>query len=135
MSRHEAPRSCLLAVFDLNPGFSASNIMKPSDTPESDLFTWNPHTHHHTGDVGTSVDAAQHARVFAAGHAGIVYDQLHTGPATASEIANLVGMELYQIRRRITDLSHAGYIIRTGATRPTKSGRQECEWRRRSEEE
>ena len=94
----------------------------------TDLFEWGDKCHHHTGDPQTSKEAAKAARVFANGHAVIAYKHLENSPATATEIAAAAGMEIYQIRRRITDLSHAGKIRRTGATRPTPSGRQECEW-------
>lgn len=94
-----------------------------------DLFQWADRVHHHSNDVHTSVEAARSAKTFANGHARIAYNRLKNGPATASEIAADVEMELYQIRRRLTDLHRAGWIERTGITRPTPSNRQECEWR------
>lgn len=94
----------------------------------TDLFEWGDKRHHHTGDPHTSKAAAKAARGFANGHAMIAYKHLEGSPATATEIAAAAGMEIYQIRRRITDLFHAGKIRRTGTTRPTPSGRQECEW-------
>lgn len=95
-----------------------------------DLFSYSARRHHHTQDPATSREAAANAGKFAHGHAAAVRVVLaRRGPATASMLADWLDMDIYQVRRRITDLKHAGYIEPTGKTGLTDAGRRELEYR------
>lgn len=95
-----------------------------------DLFTYSPKRHHHRRGTATEREAAREAQRFATGHAAQVLAAFRNhGPATATEIAARLKMDLYQVRRRITDLKHAHLLLETGQHGRTESGRRELQYR------
>ena len=68
----------------------------------------------HTSDPTTSHDAErEHTRSGARGrHCRIVLDLVERFPMeTASELELLAPFDLQEVRRRLTDLKHAGYVV------------------------
>jgi hypothetical protein len=59
-------------------------------------------------DPVSSINAAEHAAVFAATHAGRILQALKThGPRTAHDLSQIVGLTVVQIDRRLPDLKNA----------------------------
>ena len=88
----------------------------------------------HRNDPATSHEAE--AAVTKSGqratHALLVLRELKANPAglTAPEIAAMLRLEIYQVRRRLTDLKDAGLVERTDRVRVWgKTGRGQCVWR------
>ncbi len=81
-------------------------------------------------DPATSHHAASRAHEFAASHQSRIYQSLKThGPMGAEQIADRLGMDAYQARKRLSELATAGLCEPNGQTRKTVSGRFERVWR------
>lgn len=50
-------------------------------------------------------------------------------PRTAEEVADLVGIAVYVVRPRITELVKAGLVAETGERRMDSTGRRNAVWR------
>lgn len=78
---------------------------------------------------GTSQEAAESM----AGRVGILRGQalatIKLAPATADEVAAILGETVLAIRPRISELHHMGLIDKTGARRINASGRRAWVWR------
>lgn len=90
-----------------------------------------PKAHRH--DPVSSHNAARAARKFAHGHATRVLAAVRAFPlSTSAELAEAIRMDLYQVRRRLTDLLDAGQIRRidpTDNTVPCRvGGKRVCRW-------
>ena len=80
-------------------------------------------------DPATSKDAAKRAAQFAPTHQGKIMEVLRKGKASPEEIAQQIGIDAYQVRKRLPELERAGLICVTGETVPTISGRTQRVWR------
>lgn len=100
------------------------------------MSTPAPHTLARASDPSTSHLAAGMATNLAADHRARVLSALvHLkgtvigGAVGAEEIAELCGLDAYQVRKRLPELQAMGQATPTGETRRTSSGRQERLWR------
>lgn len=85
----------------------------------------------HTGDPESSVLAAEHMRATGKrlSHGAIIaaYVTRHPG-LTAGEYARMTGMEVHEVRRRLTDLKASGKAYQ-GCVRVCRmEGTAQCEW-------
>jgi predicted ArsR family transcriptional regulator len=81
-------------------------------------------------DPGTSHQAAQAAASFAGTHCERIYTALiQCGPMDPEQIAAMLGMEPYSVRKRLSDCKKAGIAEPTGELVPTTSGRHQRVWR------
>lgn len=81
---------------------------------------------------GTSKDAAKAVSGGAAGLRERVLEAIrHAGPSglTADQAAFSVGLTPFSARPRVTELSKAGKIVRTGTRRENASGLKAAVWR------
>lgn len=81
-------------------------------------------------DPATSHEAAAMAKPFIPCHQGLIADALYTSSTDlgAEQIAALVDLEPYQIRKRLAEL-HKDGMIEPVSTRKTRHGRTERTWR------
>lgn len=96
-----------------------------------DLFTYRPSAHSHREDPDSAWEAAVAAKSFANNQAQRVLARLRVvGDATATELASVMdGLDLYAVRRRLSDLKAAGKVAETGSFGLTESGRRETIYR------
>lgn len=97
----------------------------------TDLFTYRSKAHAHRRGTDTEKEAARRAAPLAKGQAARVLirlRQMREGSAYDLE-PRLDGMDIYAVRRRLTDLKQAGHIVPTGDTATTPSGRRETIYR------
>lgn len=81
-------------------------------------------------DPRTSKKAAQAARTFVGTqHAAIMRVLRRVKKASAEKIGAKLGLDAYQVRKRLPELERAGLICVTGETVPTISGRTQRVWR------
>ena len=99
------------------------SIPPRKDVPGQGTMRFDPRTHAHRTDPSTSKDAAAKAQGFAPILAAQVFAELECGPGTGHELAARLGWDYTKVARRLTDLSHAERIRRTGAKRGGA-----CEW-------
>jgi len=90
-----------------------------------DLFTY-PQTAGYK-EATTSRDAA--ASVDARHLRGMVKRAFRSGPATADEVAERLGLSILSCRPRVTELARLGMIEETGERRDNASGRKAKVWR------
>lgn len=95
------------------------------------LSTPAPHTLARASDPSTSHLAAHMATNLAADHRARVLSALAKveDAAGAEQIAELCGLDAYQVRKRLPELQAMGQAAPTGETRRTSTGRQERLWR------
>ncbi len=92
-----------------------------------DLF--DPRNLARTSDPVTSHQAAASAAAFAGAHPARVLDALPAGlQLGAEEIGDRIGMDAYQVRKRLPELKALGLASPTDRTRTTRSGRGERIW-------
>jgi len=93
-------------------------------------FTFRVKKHTHRQDPETAWQAALAAKDTAPDHAAQVLACLRRkGQATATELdAAMPDLDLYEIRRRLSDLKDAGRIEPTGKHGLTTKGRRELEY-------
>lgn len=98
-------------------------------TTQTDLF--EPTRAYRRTNPETSIEAAHDARRFAGNHAAIVADVLraHPGGLTCEEIVQRCDLELYQVRRRITDVRRHCGAIDSGQRRRNRNGKNCVVWR------
>ena len=84
----------------------------------------------HTNDPTTSHEAAVNAtRHFRRGHARLVLQAVADHPGwTACELAEVLGMGEYQVRRRLTDLKHDSHISQEPARACRVKGSRMVTW-------
>lgn len=81
-------------------------------------------------DPITSLIAADRAVEFAKGHRAAILAALEQhGPMDSESIGRLLGMDAYQVRKRLPELQRAGLAAPTEQTVPTASGRLQRVWR------
>jgi predicted ArsR family transcriptional regulator len=86
---------------------------------------WDARTKARTTDPATSHAAARAAAGTAADHHRTILDVMRCGTDwTADEIALHCHLDRHQIGRRLGELERAGKVRKSGATRPTATGRQ-----------
>ncbi len=86
---------------------------------------WDARTKARTTDPATSHAAARAARETAADHQRTILAVMRCGADwTADEIAAQCNLDRHQIGRRLGELERAGLVRKSGATRPTATGRQ-----------
>lgn len=86
-------------------------------------------THCRAVDPDTSWEAAKSMRSAANAQCAAVLNALRQlGTAGAEQIGARCGLPAYAVRKRTSDLEHAGLIATTGETRKTSSGRSERLW-------
>ena len=87
-------------------------------------------THARRTDPDTSHDSAGRVREFAGGQCADILLRLRRfGPLGAEQIAAIIGIDAYAVRKRLSDLEHAGLAYPFSETRKTASGRSERIWR------
>lgn len=82
----------------------------------------------HTDPI-TSHESAALVGEFSGAHCARILAAIRKlGMAGAEQIAREVGLDAYQVRKRIVSLSENGYVRLTGDTRKTSTGRSERVW-------
>lgn len=76
-----------------------------------------------TENPETSKAAARSCRELRGEHHALILDALADGNANADELAPRCGLTRHQIGRRLGELENAGLVRKTGAARPSASGR------------
>ena len=90
----------------------------------------NPHTLARSTDPATSHMAAQAATGFAKSQCSRIHALLITfGPSDPEQLAAMLDMEAYSVRKRLSNLQHANLAQPTGDVVPTESGRSQRVWR------
>jgi len=94
------------------------------------------HTLARIKDPATSMTAAAQVHRFASGQYREILDAMELmeqeapgQPVGASGIADLVGLQPYQVRKRLPELQTAGLVALAEGTTRTPSGRDERLWR------
>lgn len=84
----------------------------------------------HRRDPGSSHEAADAARAFAATHAGVVLAAVRCWPlSTSAELAQHVPYDLTETRRRLDDLFLAGRVRKFNSPTPCEvSGKRVLRW-------
>lgn len=86
-------------------------------------------THARSNDPETSREAAARITEFASGHCGKILAALKKhGPQSPQQLAYLVGLNQFQVCRRLPELQKAGVAAPTGVLVETPSGRHERVW-------
>lgn len=95
------------------------------------LSTPAPHTLARASDPSTSHLAAHMATNLAADHRRRVQDAMATAPYPlgAEQIAELCGLDAYQVRKRLPELEEQGLAELAPGDRKTSSGRRERLWK------
>lgn len=82
-----------------------------------------------TTDVSTSHQAAERVRDFGEVHHAVILAALTArGPATIHEISARTGIDAVAVARRMSELLELERVHRTGATRPSPTGRPCAVW-------
>lgn len=85
--------------------------------------------HARRSDPETSKEAASRVREFAAGQcAEILYLLRRYGPLSPEQLATLMAIDAYAVRKRTADLQKAGKARPNGLTCATVSGRRQRIW-------
>lgn len=80
-------------------------------------------------DPETSKQAARQAQAFAAGHCRQILDALlEHGSQTKDELAANTGLDSVAVARRMNQLCESLLVRKSGATRPTPTGRAATVW-------
>lgn len=90
---------------------------------------YNPRKAARKSDPATSKQAAQAARAFVGTQHAAIMRVLRRGKASAEKIGAKIGLDAYQVRKRLPELERAGLVCVTGETVPTVSGRTQRVWR------
>lgn len=86
-------------------------------------------THARSSDPATSHAAAARITEFASGHCGKILAALKAhGPQSPQQLADLVGLNQFQVCRRLPELQKSGLAAPTGVLVETVSGRHERVW-------
>ncbi len=94
-----------------------------------DLCDPDPRVLARRSDPATSHDAAARVREFGPAQMQQVLSALRRfGKAGAEQIAAATKMDAYSVRKRLSDLEHAGLAQPTETLRTTASGRKERVW-------
>jgi len=81
-----------------------------------------------SNDPITSFQAADEAKELASKHHKMIVEALKGGTMGKDGIAYATGLDGHQVGRRLSELQKMGYIVPTGQTVRSKSGRSEREW-------
>lgn len=91
---------------------------------------YQAHQSARTTDPGTSHQAARAASEFAGTHCERIHAALiHCGPMDPEQIGDMLNMEPYSVRKRLSDCHKAGIAQPTGLIVKTRAGRSQRVWR------
>ena len=96
------------------------------------MSTYTPHTSVRRTDPGTSHIAAFAAQSFAGSQCEKIHSALKAhGPMDAETIGEMLGLDAYQVRKRLSNLEQADPKLAepTGEIVPSAAGRTQRVWR------
>jgi len=92
-------------------------------------IVFDTHAHCRASDPITSKEAAGRVREFAKGQCAEILALLKRyGPMSPEQIAAHIDIDSYSVRKRLSDLQHAGKASPNGMTCSTVSGRRQRIW-------